>query len=216
MDGTDAGTAFADYASLTALQGRVRATRRAASVPLLVVGAGLTIAEGQDFLADRVLAPSGPSEGLYDPGFFGSTPVQIVGWVVVPLAFTVLWWLRRRARRGQGMGVSRPAGAAAAGAVTFAVLPPLAIVLSIGGPFLAAAPGLLLIGLAEKVRALTVWSLTVGLLGVLEGPYWLTNRLPEADYVWWYHHAIMLTLALLTVALGVVARLREGAVRAGD
>jgi uncharacterized membrane protein len=88
-----------------------------------------------------------------------------------------------------------------------------AIAVLFAGPFLVFGLGLLIAGIWQRNRFLTVWAVLVGGIGVFEGFFGITNRLPTSVARPWDHSAIYLALALATVVAGLAARLREDRAR---
>lgn len=56
---------------------------------------------------------------------------------------------------------------------------------------------------------LTSRAVICGGVGVFEGFFGITNRLPPALWADWEHPAICLVLGLLTVLAGIISRMRE-------
>lgn len=113
---------------------------------------------------------------------------------------------RRRAHRG---GVGRPAGFGAATALGLALLSIGWGLLVFMGPFILFGLGLLLVASWQRNAVLAWWAVLAGSLGVLEGFFGITNRLPASAWRDWEHPAIFLALGVLTVLAGLAARLRE-------
>ena len=77
------------------------------------------------------------------------------------------------------------------------------------GPFLIFGVGLLVTARWQRSALLAVWAVAIGGIGVLEGFFGITNRLPLALWAAWEHPVIYLILALLTVLAGIVVWRRE-------
>jgi hypothetical protein len=61
----------------------------------------------------------------------------------------------------------------------------------------------------QRSGFLAVWAIVIGGIGVFEGFFGITNRLPLSLWAAWEHPAIFLILALMTVLAGIAAWLRE-------
>jgi hypothetical protein len=186
-------------AHVTAVRSRVRRNLRATSFPLFLLGAATVVGELPQVVSQRwnVGGPLGVIGG--GDWFTG---------LLLTAAFAVLWWVyRRRALRD---GVGHPAGFGAATVLG------LILTLSVGlfllmfmGPFILFGPGLLMVAFWQRNALLAWWAMLAGGLGVLEGFFGITNRLPGAVWRTWEHPAIYLALGMLTVLAGIAARLRE-------
>jgi uncharacterized membrane protein HdeD (DUF308 family) len=180
-------------------------------VPLLVTGAAVTVVIARDLLVtihdDRM-----PAGGAAGPGIIASWPVSAICWLLMPAAFVAVWLSRRHLRAGRGVGDTLPSATAAAAVAGLVFGPPLAILALISGPFLAFGVGLVIIGVAERTRPIWVWGLAAGVFGVIEGLYWITNRLPAGLWSPEAHDVILLVPAVLTVVAGAVAWRRENQV----
>jgi hypothetical protein len=159
---------------------------RAASTPLLVLGAVIAVRE--------IIVMSNPT-GMPSQDNWASS-------VLVIIAFGLLWLAYRRRPRG-----SRPGfGAAAVVGVVLLIAGAAAIVVL--GPFLVFGVGLLIAGIVQR-NAYLIWpAIVIGGIGVFEGLFGITNRLPASMWRSWEHPAIFLLLGLATIATGVAARLR--------
>jgi hypothetical protein len=62
---------------------------------------------------------------------------------------------------------------------------------------------------ALRNHLLTCWALGVGGIGVFEGFFGITNRLPMGIWAAWDHPAIYLLLGALTFLAGTIIRARE-------
>jgi|HubBroStandDraft_6_1064221.scaffolds.fasta_scaffold49907_2 hypothetical protein len=168
--------------------------RHETSLPLLLLGAITTVS-----LAAQL--------GWYGEGIIG---LFADWWIAVPLTigFAILQLtFRRRAARA---GMRRPPGfglATITGLVFIAS--PLAVVLLYAGPFVVLGSGLLAAGLKLRNRFLTAWAVVIGAIGVFEGFFGITNRLPTLGWASWEHRAIYFALGVLTLAAGIVMRMRE-------
>jgi hypothetical protein len=126
---------------------------------------------------------------------------------LLAIAFAALWlsFTRRAAARG----MRRPAGFGIAAIIGLAAfLSPVFVVYA--GPFISFGVGLAVAGLKLRNRVLTYWALGVGSIGVFEGFFGITNRLPGALWAAWEHPAIYLMLGAATFLAGVVIHRREG------
>jgi hypothetical protein len=128
--------------------------------------------------------------------------------VALTIAFAVLWLaFRRRAARhalkaAPGFGLAAIIGVAI-------VATPVALVLIFAGPFVIFGLGLIVAGLRLGNRFLAGWALVIGGLGVFEGFFGITNRLPYSLWSPWEHSAIYLALGVLTLLAGILVRVRE-------
>jgi hypothetical protein len=186
-------------AHVSAVRTQVRRDLRGTSFPLLLLGAA-TAAGVIPQLVFAYRGGSGPLGGDWLTG------------VLITAAFAVMWLVyRRRALRG---GVGRPAGFGAAAVLglcfTFSVG---LIAMAFAGPFLVFGLGLLVAGVWQRNRFLVWWAVLIGGIGVFEGFFGITNRLPSSVWHPWVHPAIYLVLALLTVAAGLIARWQENRTR---
>jgi hypothetical protein len=77
------------------------------------------------------------------------------------------------------------------------------------GPFLIFSLALLVTARWQRSAFLAVWAIVIGGIGVFEGFFGITNRLPLSLWAAWEHPAIFLMLALMTVLAGIAAWLRE-------
>jgi hypothetical protein len=176
-----------------AASGPVYHDRHETSLPLLLLGAVTTVS---------MAAQLGWSGG--NIGLFGDL------WTAAALAsgFAVLWltFLRRAARAG----MRRPPGFGLATIIGLVfIVSPLAVVLVYAGPFVVLGSGLLAAGVKLRNRFLTAWAVVIGAIGVFEGFFGITNRLPMSVWADWEHPAIYLALGILTLAAGIVMRMRE-------
>jgi hypothetical protein len=166
----------------------VRRDRRATSLPLLFLGVATAIG----------VAPQ-LSSGAGD---------ALAG-LMITLAFAVIWavFRFRTARagvgRGTGFGVASLLG-------LFLMLTIVGLVaLVYAGPFLIFGVGLLVAAVWQRNAFLPVWAVVIGGIGVFEGFFGITNRLPVSLWAQWEHPAIYLILALMTILAGIAAWLRE-------
>jgi hypothetical protein len=181
-------------AHVSALRGQVRRDLRMTSLPLLLVGTATAIGALLQLAAGP--GSAGPLGGDWLTG------------ILITAAFVVMWLVYRR--RELQAGVGRPAGFGAAAVVgLFATLSVGVIAIAYAGPFLLFGLGLLAVGIWQANRFLAWWAVLIGGLGVFEGFFGITNRLPESAWRPWQHNAIYLALALLTVLAGLAARIRE-------
>jgi hypothetical protein len=127
---------------------------------------------------------------------------------IITFSFAALWLLYWR--RAANRGMTRPAGFGLAALIGLAaVLPPFVVTLIFAGPFLPFGLGLAAAGLRLRNLKLTWWALIVGGIGVFEGFFGITNRLPTALWAPWEHPAIYLALGLLSLLGGIFFRVRE-------
>jgi hypothetical protein len=193
------GSTFAaSEPAIPAASGPIYHDRHETSLPLLLLGAVVTV-----FVAAQLGWPGGD--------LIGSLADWPTG-VALTIVFAGLWLtFRRRAgraglRRAPGFGIAAIIGLAA-------ILPPFFVALFVAGPFVVFAPGLLIAGVKLRNRFLTGWAAVIGAIGVFEGFFGITNRLPMSVWADWEHPAIYLTLGILTLVAGIVMRVREN--RAG-
>jgi hypothetical protein len=129
--------------------------------------------------------------------------------LMMTLAFAVIWLVSRL--RTDGAGVGRGVGLGAD--LMFGLFLALAIVglmaLAFTGPFLIFGVGLLVATVYQRNAFFAVWAIVIGGIGVFEGFFGITNRLPLPLWAAWEHPAIYLILAFMTVFAGIVAWLRE-------
>jgi hypothetical protein len=128
---------------------------------------------------------------------------------MITLAFAAIWLIsslrsvRAGAGRGVGLGATSMLG-------LFLVLGIVGLMaLAFTGPFLIFGVGLLAAAVYQRNAFLAVWAIVIGGIGVFEGFFGITNRLPLSLWAAWEHPAMYLILALLTVLAGIVAWLRE-------
>jgi hypothetical protein len=182
---------------VAAIRSRVRRDLRATSFPLLLLGTA-TVAGEMPQIASKGWNTGGPL------GAFGGD--WLTG-LLLTAAFAVLWWMyRRRALRG---GVGRPAGFGAATALGLILISIGLFLLVFMGPFILFGLGLLIVASWQRNAMLAWWAVLAGGLGVFEGFFGITNRLPISVWRAWEHPAIYLALGVLTVLAGLAARLRE-------
>ena len=181
---------------VAAIRSQVRRDLRATSFPLLLLGTATVAGE----------LPQA-SEGWNADGLFGVFGGDWFTGALLTAAFAVLWWARRRrARRG---GVGRPAGFGAATALGLILITIGLLLVVYAGPFIVFGAGLLTVASWQRNAMLAWWAVLVGGLGVFEGFFGITNRLPISVWRSWEHPAIYLALGVLTVLAGLAARLRE-------
>jgi hypothetical protein len=162
--------------------------RRATSLPLLLLGVATTVGVAPELSSG---AGDGPA------------------WLTIPLAFAAIWVVFRfpAARAGGDpgtvFGVVRVLG-------LFLLLVIVSFVtMFLTGPFLIFGICLLVTARWQRSAFLAVWAVVIGGIGVLEGFFGITNRLPMSLWAAWEHPVIFLILALLTVLAGIAAWLRE-------
>jgi hypothetical protein len=168
--------------------------RHETSLPLLLLGGVVTV-----FMVAQL---TGSSPGV---GPVADWPTA----VALTIAFAVLWLtFRRRADRA---GMRRPPGFGIATIIGLALVFPFVVALVYAGPFAVLGAGLLVAGVKLRNRFLTSWAVVIGAIGVFEGFFGITNRLPTSVWAAWEHPAIYLALGILTLAAGIVMRVRENA-----
>lgn len=185
---------------VSAVRARVRRDRRATSLPLLVLGGATAIGVAPQLSSGAQLS-SGPGDPLAG--------------LMMTLAFAAIWGaFRVRARRA---GVGQGTGFGVASLLGLLLLLTIVglVALTYTGPFLIFGVGLLVAAVWQRNAFLAGWAIVIGGIGVFEGFFGITNRLPQS---FWasdpsaasrLHPAIYLTLAVLTVLAGLVAWLRE-------
>lgn len=127
---------------------------------------------------------------------------------VLTMTFGVLWLIFRRRAARHGARYQRGFGIAAVIAAIM-WLPPFFAVFSIAGPFALLGPVLFFAGVGLSNYFLAGWAAVIGTLGIFEGFFGITNRLPASLWAGWEHPAIFLGLGILTVVTGMVARRQE-------
>src|SRR5215469_16645884 len=142
---------------------RFRRDLRSTSAPLLLLGSATAIG-----VLPQVFVDAGWSVGRLGEWFTG---------LLIAAAFSAMWlFLRRRALR-RGVGRSTGFGAATVMAV-FLTLSLGVIATFLMGPFLVFGLGLLIAGLWQRNRFLVAWAILVGAIGIFEGFFGITSRLP--------------------------------------
>jgi hypothetical protein len=193
-------TFAADEPGIPAAAAPVYHDRHETSLPLLLLGAVITISMGVQL---------GSPDGRIGPIEDWQTAMALT------VGFAVLWLIFRR--RADRAGLRRPPGFFIATIIGLAlILTPLAIALFYAGPFAVLGPGLLTAGVRLHNRFLAIWAAVVGSIGILEGFFGITNRLPMSVWADWEHPAIFLALGILTVVAGIVMRVRENQAGSGD
>jgi len=159
-------------------------SQRATSLPLLLLGVATAVGV-------VTLLPSGVGVGL--------------AWLTIPLAFAAIWAVFRfpAARAAGSPGIARALG-------LFILLVLVGyLTMFLTGPFLIFGLGLLVTARWQRSAFLAVWAVVIGGIGVLEGFFGITNRLPLSLWAAWEHPVIYLVLASLTIVAGIAAWLRE-------
>ncbi len=128
--------------------------------------------------------------------------------VALTIAFAGLWLSFRRRAAGYALRAAPGFGLAAIIGLAI-VATPLALVLIFAGPFVIFGLGLITAGLRLGNRFLAGWAMAIGALGVFEGFFGITNRLPYSLWSPWEHSAIYLALGALTLLAGVLVHVRE-------
>jgi len=181
-------------AHVAAVRSQVRRDLRATSLPLLLLGAAMVIGELPQVVSQGGNAGT-PGGGDWFTG------------LLLTATFAVLWWIyRRRAVRD---GVGRPTGFGAATMLGLILLSIGLVLLVYTGPFIIFGVGLLIVASWQRNALLAWWAVLAGGLGVFEGFFGITNRLPGSVWRVWEHPAIYLALGIVTVLAGLAARLRE-------
>jgi hypothetical protein len=179
---------------VAAIRSQVRRDLRATSLPLLLLGTAIVVGA----------IPQVAGQGWDASGALGALGGDWFTALLLTAAFAVLWWTyRRRAFRG---GVGRPAGFGAATALGLVLITVGLVLLVYAGPFILFGFGLLLIATWQRNAVLAWWAVLAGGLGVFEGFFGITNRLPFSLWRDWEHPAIYLALGVLTVLAGLAAR----------
>jgi hypothetical protein len=181
-------------AHVAAIRSQVRRDLRATSLPLLLLGTATVVAE-----LPQVVSQDWDTSVLGGGDWFTGA--------LLTAAFAVLWWIYRR--RAQRDGVGRPAGFGAATVLGVILLSIGLILLFFMGPFILFGAGLLMVASWQRNALLAWWAVLAGGLGVFEGFFGITNRLPASVWRTWEHPAIYLALGILTVLAGLAARVRE-------
>lgn len=163
-------------------------SQRATSLPLLLLGVATAVGV-------VTLLPSGVGAGL--------------AWLTVPLAFAAIWAVFRFPAARTGGGPGPGSGVARMVGLFLLLLIVGYLTMFLTGPFLIFGLGLLVTARWQRSAFLAVWAVVIGGIGVLEGFFGITNRLPLSLWAAWEHPAIYLSLALLTVVAGIAAWLRE-------
>jgi len=179
---------------LAAPSGLIYRDRNETSLPLLVLGSVIAISEALHLVWG----------GNAAQGFLPDWQTA----AIITISFAALWLVYWR--RAANCGMTRPPGFGLAALIGLAaMLPPFVVTLIYAGPFLPFGLGLAAAGLRLRNPKLTWWALIVGGIGVFEGFFGITNRLPTALWAPWEHPAIYLALGLLTVLGGIFFRARE-------
>lgn len=174
---------------------------RETSITLLVLGAVIIA-----LMLAQIMLPG--FQGVF--GWLVTSPSGIGLTAALTIAFSFLWLTFRTRAAERGMRYRRGFGI---GAVIAAIMwiPPFVGALFIAGPFALLGPVLLVAGIGLSNYFLVGWAAVVGTVGIFEGSFGITNRLPASLWVSWGHaHAgIYLGLGVMTVGAGIVARARE-------
>jgi hypothetical protein len=202
VPGSDARVALDQ---IEALRRRVRADRHPLSLPLLVMGLIATTGSTLQLLSALAIERMAPGYSVY------GIDASFSYWALaVPAGFGLLaliesWRWRRRGLDGGG----RRFAAVTVLALALAVLPFAWLLTIILGPLAVVGAGLLLAGLWLRQRPLAVAGVVFGVLGAVEGLFWISNRVPPTMWRGWIHDAILLGIAAAMVLTGAVAWLRE-------
>jgi hypothetical protein len=177
---------------------KVRADRRPASVPLLVLGAAMMVLVAVKW-AVWVTETSEWWADLY--------------WAVAaPIVFTTIARWYRAVEREVGVRTERALfRKLALGAVVALVLFPVFVAIPLGLPY--GILGLALLVVAWRLRSgfLAVGALTLGVGGVLETFFVLSNRVHDVagGYIGWASPTVWTLIAVTLLALAAAARIRE-------
>ncbi|HSR83249.1 MAG TPA: hypothetical protein VLM11_03605 [Streptosporangiaceae bacterium] len=192
------GSPEESVARVSALRAEVRRDLRATSAPLLLLGSATAAGVLPQMLADTGWSGLGVGDWLTS--------------LLMAVAFVVMWlFLRSRAVH---RGVGRPAGFGAAAVLALCFTVSVGVIAMVfAGPFLVFGLGLLTAGLWQRNRFLAIWAVLIGSIGIFEGFFGITNRLPSSVARQWEHPAIYLALAIATVIAGLAARRREDRAR---
>jgi hypothetical protein len=158
----EAANARAVINELEHVREETRRDRRATSVPLLAFGL-LTVLHALALVWE-------PYRGVY--------------WLVAaPAGFGLVAWYYRR--HEEAVGVGSPAGTYGKWAIgLLAALMLLPILMLFNAPLGLSALALLIIAIRQRNRYLGVWAVVYGVVGVLEGFYFFTNRAYDvADFL---------------------------------
>ena len=183
-------------AHVAAIRSQVRRDLRATSFPLLLLGTATVAGE----------LPQVVSQG-WNIGVLGGGD-WFTG-LLLTAAFAVLWWMYRRRAFRDGIGRSAGFGAATVLGLILTLSIVGLLLLVYTGPFIIFGLGLLMVASWQRNALLAWWAVLAGGLGVFEGFFGITNRLPTSVWRTWEHPAIYLALGILTVLAGLAARLRE-------
>ncbi len=180
-----------------------RRDRRPTSVPLVTFGL-LTVLDAFTLLRE-------PYRGLY--------------WMVAaPAGFGLVAWYYRRHEHAVGVGTpARTYGRWAIGLLAAVVLLPILMLFNAAVGLIAL--GLLVIAVRQRNRYLGVWAVLYGVIGVLEGFYFFTNRAYDlagflgyssgsSSYFSWAPSLVAGLLGLMLVGAGLFALRQE--VRGGE
>jgi len=181
-------------AQVSVLRGTVRRDRRATSLPLLVLG-GTTAA----VMVPAIVQPT----SMWTDGRIGAALQS----VAIVAALAAIWQAERHRAVAAGVGTGRGFGLAAVAGLVLLVIPGGLLLSLIAGPFLTFALGLLIAGLKQRNAFISWFAVAVGVAGIVNDRDWISNRLPGPHP--WAGPAISLTLALLTVAAGLLWWRRE-------
>jgi hypothetical protein len=181
-------------AHVDAIRSQVRRDLRATSFPLFLLGVATVAGELPQVVSQG--RAGGPGGGI--GGDDWSTGLLLTA------AFAVLWWMYRR--RALHDGVGRPAGFGAATVLGLILLSVGLVLMVYTGPFILFGGGLLMVASWQRNALLAWWAVLAGGLGVFEGFFGITNRLPVSVWRAWEHPAIYLALGILTVLAGLAAR----------
>lgn len=195
MSATDPDKSPQEFAArVSGLRAQVRRDLRATSAPLLLLGGATAVGVLPQLFGGAGWTAAGAGDWLTS--------------LLVTAAFVVMWlFLRRRAVHP---GVGRPTGFGAAAVLAlFCTVSAGAVAMLFAGPFLVFGLGLLVAGIWQHNRFLAFWAVLIGGIGVFEGFFGITNRLPTSVARPWEHPAIYLALAFATMLAGLAARLRE-------
>lgn len=180
------------WSLLAAIMSRVRRDLPATPAPLLLLGSAIVVGS-----IPQVANVGWNAGGLLDGDRFTA--------LLLTAAFGVLW-LAYRNRAGRG-ATGHAAGFGVAAVFGLFLVTVGFALLVYAGPFVLFGAGLLLAAARQRNMLLAWWAVLAGGLGVFEGFFGITNRLPGSVWRTWEHPAIYLALGVLTVLAGLVARL---------
>jgi hypothetical protein len=178
------------------MRARVRRDRRATSLPLLLLGGATAVGVAPQL-------SSGAGDAL------AGGPGDALAGLMITVAFAAIWVVFRIRAARAGVGRGTGFGIASMLGLFFMLTIVGFVALVYTGPFLIFGVGLLVAASWQRNAFLAAWAVVIGGIGVFEGFFGITNRLPVSLWAAWEHPAIYLILALMTVLAGIVAWLQE-------